>query len=118
MCPCIVRDKHETFVMGLQFALLVESECLSIGGERLNSGVHNGLVTQLKSGFLIDEDGKHIAGVVGMFSTIDDRTTLNRHTSLVGSNESISTYDTRFHVEVNLHLVTLLPLAVNDDVTV
>ena len=61
MRPCLVRNENKTLVFGLQLALLVEVEGLCVGGEGLNSGVHDFLGAHLELRLLVDEYGEHVA---------------------------------------------------------
>ena len=118
MCPGVVGDKGELFVLSREAAVCVEFQRLCIRLQRLHLCVGYSDASHLKLRLLIEKHTQHIAGVVGPLGTIDQRTTLYGGTSAVGCHTSVGTHQTRLHVEVHAHLVALLPLALYGHISI
>ena len=120
MIPGIIGDQIDAHGRGSKFTLVVELEHLRRGGKHLDRIlVENGLILELEFWRLVDEDAAHVeTRIVGPFGTIDQRTALHADTSQIGLDLGICLHDASLHIEVDLHLVALLPLAGNDGIAI
>ena len=133
MTPGIVGDKRELHLLHSELAGLVKGKCLGIGGKGCDAlclvgaefflarfGNESTEVALLESelGALVDEHALDVELVVGPLGAVYDRTTLYAYHSAVGFYLPAGAYSAGFHVEVDGHFITLLPLAGDGEVSV
>lgn len=118
MAPCIVRDESELHVLGNETAVVVIVEYLSVCCELVETVKKVWALYNLELRLAVHEDRENVEVIVRPLCAVNDRTTLYRDASAVCLYLVVSLHCTWLHVEVNAYNVTLLPCAVDAEVTV
>ena len=116
--PCVVRYQCQAHIGSGQATLIVVAKCLCAGLQLVDAIQEIGLFYHFKLRVAVHEYAEDVEVIIREFCTVYNRSAFYGNASAVGFHFIVGFHDTRFHVEVYFHLVTLFPTAVDAEITI